>query len=42
MAVMMMEALDGFDTKYQWSLVGHSGDGPVIPLVEYGKPPKDR
>lgn len=25
MAVMIMEALDGFDTKYEWSIAGHSG-----------------
>lgn len=28
--------------KYSWSIAGHSGDGPVIDFVDYGKPPKDR
>jgi hypothetical protein len=42
MAVMIMEALDGFDRKYSWSIVGHSGDGPAVPLVSYGDPPADR
>lgn len=29
-ATMIMEALIGFDAKYQWSIVGHSGDGHVL------------
>lgn len=41
MAVLLMEALAPFPHKYSWSLVGHSGDGPVIKFVEYGKPPAD-
>ncbi|KAJ1482812.1 hypothetical protein T484DRAFT_1802869 [Baffinella frigidus] len=41
MAVLLMECLAGFDHKYSWSLVGHSGDGPVLKLVDYGKPPTD-
>eukprot|EP00736_Rhodelphis_marinus_P000056 Rmarinus@m.14300 len=40
-AVMVMEALDGFNHKYSWSMVGHSGDGPVIPLVDYDKAPSN-
>jgi hypothetical protein len=42
MAVMIMEALEGFEHKYSWSLVGHSGDGPAVPLVDYAHPPADR
>jgi len=41
MAVMLMEALAPFSHKYSWSLVGHSGDGPVIKFVDYDKPPSD-
>jgi hypothetical protein len=37
---LIMESLHGFDHKFQWSLVGHSGDGPSIPLISYGKAPK--
>eukprot|EP00164_Ancoracysta_twista_P004354 GFYU01005864.1.p1 GENE.GFYU01005864.1~~GFYU01005864.1.p1 ORF type:complete len:442 (-),score=92.80 GFYU01005864.1:38-1363(-) len=40
-AVMIMESLHGFDQKYEWSMVGHSGDSEAIPLVEFGKPPKN-
>jgi len=35
---MIMESLEGFEHKYQYSIVGHSGDHPEIPLVDYGKP----
>ena len=38
-AVMVMEALHGFEHKYKYSMVGHSGDGPCAPLIEYGAPP---
>jgi hypothetical protein len=40
--LMIMEAFHGFEYKYQYSIVGHSGDGPEVPLVEYGKPPENR
>ena len=36
---MFMEALVGFEHKIQYSMVGHSGDGPCIELVDYGAPP---
>ena len=42
MAVMLMESLAGFEHKYSWSLVGHSGDGPAVQLVDYGAPPANR
>jgi hypothetical protein len=35
-----MEGLAGFEHKYQWSIVGHSGDGAAIPLVSYENPPR--
>ena len=41
-AVMVMTALDGMSSRFEYSIVGHSGDGPNIPFVEVGSPPKDR
>ena len=38
-AVMIFEAFAGFEHKYRYSMVGHSGDTPCAPLVEYGLPP---
>ena len=32
-ATMFMEALQGFERKISYSMVGHSGDGACIPLV---------
>jgi len=40
--MMVMEALEGFDAKFEYALVGHSGDGPTIPFVPFGAPPPDR
>eukprot|EP01134_Creolimax_fragrantissima_P008370 CFRG8370T1 len=37
--VMVMESLVGFEHKYHYSIVGHSGSTPTIPLVGFGKPP---
>lgn len=39
--LMIMEALQGFEWKYQYSIVGHSGDTADILLVDYGKAPKN-
>ncbi|KAJ1640768.1 hypothetical protein T492DRAFT_925986 [Pavlovales sp. CCMP2436] len=36
---MIFEALAGFEHKYRYSVVGHSGDGSCAPFVEYGSPP---
>jgi hypothetical protein len=41
-AVTVMSALDGMSTRFQYSIVGHSGDGPNVPFVSPGQPPKDR
>jgi hypothetical protein len=41
-AVMVMSALDGLGNRFQYSIVGHSGDGPNIPFVNLNDPPKDR
>ena len=38
-AVMIFEAFAGFEHKYRYSMVGHSGDTPCAPFVEYGLPP---
>ena len=38
-AVMIFEAFAGFEHKYRYSMVGHSGDTWCEPLVEYGLPP---
>jgi len=40
--VMLMESLEGFDHKYVWNLVGHSGNGSEIIFVDYGNPPRTR
>ena len=37
--ILMMEALAGFAHQFDYQIVGHSGVGPDIPLVEFGKPP---
>lgn len=37
-----MEALEGFEHRYQYAIVGHSGDAAQIPFVDFGKPPRDR
>ena len=38
-SVMMMEALRGLEDKFEYSIVGHSGDGAEIELVSRGRPP---
>lgn len=40
-SVMMMEALRGLGDKFDYSIVGHSGDGAEIQLVPRGKPPQN-
>ncbi len=35
-----LQAMAGFESKFSWCMVGHSGDAPRIPLVEFGAPPK--
>eukprot|EP01130_Rhizamoeba_saxonica_P014862 TRINITY_DN6540_c0_g1_i2.p1 TRINITY_DN6540_c0_g1~~TRINITY_DN6540_c0_g1_i2.p1 ORF type:complete len:188 (+),score=46.18 TRINITY_DN6540_c0_g1_i2:357-920(+) len=34
---MIMESLSGFEHKYIYSIVGHSGDSPEVVLVDYGE-----
>jgi hypothetical protein len=40
--LMVMEAFEGYQDSFDFALVGHSGDGPEVPLVAFGDPPKDR
>jgi len=40
--IMLMEALDGFEHKYEYSVVGHSGAASAVLLVPWGDPPKTR
>lgn len=40
-AALIFEAFANFEHKYRYSVVGHSGDGPCTPFVDYGAPPKD-
>jgi len=39
--VMIMESLQGFEHKFEYSIRGHSGDSPKIPLIHFGQPPKN-
>lgn len=39
--LMLMEGLEGFEHKYEYSIVGHSGDGPNTTFVDYGEAPKN-
>lgn len=40
--LMIMEGLRGFEHKFSYSIVGHSGDSPEIDFVEYDKPPMNK
>lgn len=40
--LMIMESLRGFEHKFTYSIVGHSGDSPEIDFVDYGKPPTNK
>ena len=37
-----MESLKDLEHKYQYEIVGHSGETHCLPLVEMGKPPLNR
>ncbi len=41
-ATLIMEGFHGMEHKYDYCIVGHSGDSRSIPLVPYGKPPANR
>ena len=38
-AALLMEALAGFEHKFEYSLAAHSGATAELPLVEPGRPP---
>ena len=40
--VMLMESLAGLEHKYQYEIVGHSGETHHLPLVPMGEPPLNR
>lgn len=37
---MIMESFVGLGHKFDYSIVGHDGSSPLIPLVEFGRPPR--
>ena len=39
-AVMLVEGLRGFEHKFEYEMVGHSGSGPRTELVRFGEPPR--
>ncbi|GMI06283.1 hypothetical protein TrLO_g11996 [Triparma laevis f. longispina] len=39
-AALVMEAFAGHEHRFDYSIVGHSGDSPAIPLVNFGEHPK--
>jgi hypothetical protein len=41
-AMMLMESFHGFEQRYDYSIVGHSGDAPEIPFVAFGASPENR
>ena len=38
-AALVMEGFDNLQNRFEYSLVGHSGDSHCIPFVESGRPP---
>jgi hypothetical protein len=41
-AMMIMESFAGFESKFEYGIMGHSGDSAEISFVEFGLPPLDR
>jgi hypothetical protein len=39
-AALIMESFEGMESQFDYSIVGHSGDRPVIDLVDFGDPPR--
>ena len=40
LCVFLMEAFEGLDDQFEWSVVGHSGSGPeALRLIPWGRPP---
>jgi len=40
-AALVMESFEGFEDKFDFSIVGHSGDSRRIELVDFGNPPSN-
>ncbi|KAH3874341.1 hypothetical protein DPMN_037583 [Dreissena polymorpha] len=40
-AIMAMEALEGFEEKIKYDIVGHSGEDHHVQLTSFDKPPKN-
>ena len=41
-AILIMEALQGFEYKFEYSIVGHSGTTAALPLVAFNAPPASK
>jgi hypothetical protein len=39
--LMLLEAIQGVESKFRISVVGHSGEDAAIPLVQWDKIPSD-
>lgn len=40
LTLVIMESFKSFEHKFQYRIIGHSGDGPNIELVKEGKYPR--
>lgn len=38
---MLMESFEGFESKIQYNIVGHSGESPCIPFADHKNPPNN-
>lgn len=41
-SLMIMESFAGFENRFDYAIMGHSGDSAEIPFVEFSNPPQDR
>jgi MoxR-like ATPase len=39
--LLIMESFDGVEARFDYSIVGHSGESSCIRLVDFGQPPKN-
>ena len=37
--MLVMEALEGLEGKYEYAIRGHSGESDGVEFVEFGQPP---
>jgi hypothetical protein len=40
-ALLVMESFEGFENRFDYSIIGHSGDSNCIELVDFGRPPRN-